>query len=323
MANRLTRQAVILSKAESTYGTDSTPAAADDSLLVSSFTVDPLNAQNVNRDLIRSFLGGSEQLVGDRHIAAQYAIEAVGSGTVGTAPVYAEQLTACGLAVTETTDERVDVTPVSSGFGSVTSYYHDSGTKHLSTGTRGTFELMMELGARPMFNFSMLGIHNAETATSNPTGVYTAFQTPQAITNANTADIVLGCTHSTSGAPALSSGTTYPSKGLKVNLGNVVNHVALLGGESVEISQREVTGSITLDLTSAQEVTLMAAVRAATLTSIGFVHGTVAGRALLVFMPYCQLINPRKDELNGKRLITFDFRAVPSLGDDELRLVFF
>ena len=97
--------------------------------------------------------------------------------------------------------------------------------------------------------------------------------------------------------------------------------MAVTDKETGVVSQREVTGSITLDLTAAQEVTLMGNVRDATLTSLGFVHGTVTGRKLLVFMPYVQLINPQKVDVQGKRLISFDFRAVPSAGNDELRIV--
>jgi hypothetical protein len=322
MADRNVRDAIILSKSESTYGTDATPTAADNAQLVSNFSVTPLNAQNVSRDLIRGYLGGAEALVGDRYISAQYGIEAVGSGTAGTAPAWGDQLLACGMAETETSSTRVDYTLVSTGFGSLTNYYHDSGVKHVSTGTRGSFDLRLELGERPMFDFTMLGLYNNETAASQPTdAAYTAFKTPQAITNANSADVVLGCTHNTTGAPALASGTTYPSQGIRISLGLAVNHLPLLGGESIHPSQREVTGSITLDLTAAQEVTLMGNVRDATLTSIGFVHGTVTGRKLLVFMPYCQLINPQKVDVQGKRLISFDFRAVPSAGNDELRIV--
>lgn len=322
MADRNVRDAIILSKAEVTYNTDPTPTPEDNAQLVSAFSVTPLNAQNVSRDLIRGYLGGSEALVGDRYISAQYSIEAVGSGVAGEAPAWGPQLLACGFAETETADTRVDYTLVSTGFGSLANYYHDSGVKHVSLGSRGTFDLRLELGDRPMFDFTMLGLYTAETAASQPTGaVYTAFKTPQAISNANTADVVLGCTHSTSGAPALASGTTYPSKGIRVSLGLAVNHLPLLGGESIHISQREVTGSITLDLTAAQEVTLMGNVRDATLTSIGFVHGTVTGRKVLVFMPYCQLINPQKVDEQGKRLVSFDFRAVPTAGNDELRFV--
>lgn len=323
-ADRLVRDAVILSKSEAVYGTDPTPAAATDALLVSNFTLDPLNAQNAKRDLIRAFLGGAEELVGDRNIAAQYSVEMVGAGTAGAAAPWGPQLLACGFAETLAAtpgSERADYTLVSGSFGSLTNYYHDSGVKHLSTGTRGSAVFRLELGDRPMIDFSMIGIHNAETAVAQPSPTLTMWKQPEAVTNANSADIVLGCTHTVAAAPALTGGTTYPSKGINVNLGNVVNHVALLGDEKIVIAQREVTGSVTLEVTAAQEVTLMAAVRAATLTSIGFVHGTVAGRKVLVFMPYCQLVRPRKADESGHRLITFDFRATPSAGNDELRIV--
>lgn len=321
MPERLVRDAIILSKAEVTYNTDSTPSAAANALQVSDYTLDPLNAQNVKRDLVRAFLGGAEELVGDRYIAAQYSVELAGSGTAGTAPAWAPQLLACGFAETLTALTRADYTLTSGAFGSLTNYYHDSGVKHLGTGTRGNAQFKLELGGRPMIDLSMLSIHNNETAVAQPAGTFTAFKTPEAVTNANTADVTLGCTHAAAVAPALAGGTVYPSKGLSINLGNVVAHASLLGDESIVISDREVTGTMTLKVTAAQEVSLMADVRAATLTSIGMVHGTVAGRKVLVFMPYCQLINPKKSEEKGQRLITFDFRATPSAGNDELRIV--
>lgn len=319
--DRLVRDALILSKKEVTYGTDVTPAAATDALQVSAFTLDPLNAQNAKRDLMRQFLGAAEELVGDRYIAAQYGVEMVGSGTAGTAPAWAPQLLACGFAETLTATTRADYSLISGPFDSLTNYYHDSGVKHLATGVRGSAMFRLELGDRPMIDLSMLGLHNAETAVAQPTPTLTAWKQPEAVTNANSADIVLGCTHTLAVAPALTAGTTYPSKGIRINLGNVVNHVALLGDEKISIVDREVTGEMTLEVTAAQEVTLMAQVRAGTLTSIGFVHGTVTGRKVLVFMGFCQLVNPRKSEEKGHRLITFGFRATPSVGNDELRIV--
>lgn len=321
MADRNVRSAIILSKAESTYGTDPTPDASTDALQVTGFDVTPISASNVSRSILRGHMGGFEQLVGDRFVQATYGVELVGSGTAGTAPGWASQLFACGFAGAATSSTRYDFTLVSSSIGSLTNYYHDSGVKHVATGVRGNVDIALELGERPLLNFTMLGLYSTPTAASNPSGTFTAFKVPQAITNANTADIVLGCTHSTSGAPALASGTTYPSRGIRISLGNSVNHLPLLGGESIHLADREVTGEITLDVTADEEVTLMGNVEAATLTSIGFVHGTVTGRKVLVFMPYCQLVNPRKADVNGKRLITFGFRAIPSAGNDELRIV--
>jgi len=38
-------------------------------------------------------------------------------------------------------------------------------------------------------------------------------------------------------------------------------------------------------------------------------------------MPSCQLINPTKVDVNGKRMVGFDFRAMPSAGNDEVRII--
>jgi hypothetical protein len=54
---------------------------------------------------------------------------------------------------------------------------------------------------------------------------------------------------------------------------------------------------------------------------LGFVHGTTAGLKVLVHAPAVQLINPSKQDVNGRRLIGYDLRLVPVSGNDELRIV--
>ncbi len=320
MANRVSRRTVILAAIESLYGTLATLTGAANAMLVSNLTINPLNAQNVSRDLIRPFFGGSEQLVGTRYVECSFDIELVGAGA-GLALPCGPLLLACGMAETLTAGIRSDYTLVSDAITSVSIEWYDDGVVHRLLGARGNVELDLVSGNRPVFKFSFTGLVGTVAAASNPTPVYTAFKTPQVVTDANTADLFLGCTHSTTGAPALAGGTSFPSQGLSLNLGNSVNHIPLIGGESVEITQRETTGSCQLDLTAADEVTAFAAVNAATLTSVGIVHGTVVGQRTLVFMPFVQRINPSKVDLQGKRLIGYDLRVIPSAGNDEIRIV--
>ena len=61
---RYARNALILAKVETTAGVDAVPTGAANALLVANLTINPLKANNVSRDLIRPFFGGSEQLVG-------------------------------------------------------------------------------------------------------------------------------------------------------------------------------------------------------------------------------------------------------------------
>ena len=95
--SRYLRNTTLLAKVETAYGTDAVPTGAANSMLVSDVTITHTYA-NVGRDLIRSFMGGSEELVGtciaqhatDHHMAssplADYSIVG-GEGTGGLAGV--------------------------------------------------------------------------------------------------------------------------------------------------------------------------------------------------------------------------------------------
>ena len=319
---RYTRNTVILAKVEGTYGTDSTPTGAE-AMLVSKPTITPLRSNNVERDVLVGYLGQREQLVGTYYAECAFDVELVGGGTVGTAPAWGCLLRACGLAETETADTRVDYTPISSAFESVTIYWYDAGVRHKVLGARGTVSFKLTSGGIPVMSFSFKGLYVAATATTNATPTLTGFKVPLVVAEPNTGDLTLGGTHSTSGAPAISSGTAFPSMGLEVNLNNTVDYIPTLGGESVEITQRAPSCSFDLELTAAQEVTAMADVLAGTLTTAGLVHGTAGGYKSLIWLPQVQRINPSKKDQNGKRYIGFDGRLVPSAGNDEFRLVLF
>ncbi len=314
---RNTRNAAILAKIESSYATDPTPTGAANAILVSNLSVNPLNANNVNRDLIRSYLGGSEQLVGTANLECSFDVELAGSSGAGTAPPWGPLLRACGFGETITAATRVDYLPVSASFESVTIYYHDDGVLHKLLGARGNVDIMMGIGERPLLKFKFVGIDGGISAVANPSLTLTAWQKPLVVTDPNTGDVTLGCTYS---AGALSGGTTYPSRGLEITGGIDAKYIPLLGGESVDITNREIAGKVTFDLTAAQEVTFMGTVKANTTQGIGVVHGTAAGNIIVVHAPAVQLINPKKEDVDGRRMIGYDLRFVPSSGNDELRI---
>lgn len=320
---RFIRNTVILFKTEVTYGVDPVPTGAANALLVSNLSVNPLNAQNVSRDLVRGFMGGSENLVGNRFVECGFDIELVASGTVATAPAWGPVLLACGFAETITAITRVDYTPVSATFTSGTIYWFDDGLLHKVTGARGSVVFKLSAGGRPMMSFSFKGIYNAPTAVANATPTLTAFKTPLVVAEANTADLTFGGTHVATTAPVITGGTVYPSMGIEVNANVKVEYIPLLGGESVEITDRDIACNFQLDLTAAQEATFMTDVAANTLTTVGLIHGTTAGLKSLLWLPFVQRINPSKQEQSGKRMIGFDGRVVPSVGNDEFRLALF
>lgn len=316
---RYIRNTVILAKIETTYGVDAAPTGAD-ALLVSNVSI-TRNTTNVNRDLIRGYMGASEQLVGTRSIECEFTVELAGSGTAGTAPAWGKLLRACGCAeviVGSPTPTHVEYTPVSAGFESLTIYYYLDGLVHKALGCRGTVDIRVPLGERPVMQFRFTGIDGGAAAQANPTPTLAAWKTPIVVTDPNTGDITLDGAYS---AGAISGGTVYPSRGLEVTLGQSVQYIPLLGGDQVDITGRETTGRMTLDLTAAQEAAMIADIAANKLTSVGITHGTAAGNTIVLFAPAVQRINPRVEDVEGRALVSMDLRLTPSFGNDEIRVV--
>jgi hypothetical protein len=315
---RYIRNTVILAKPETTIGTDSTPTGGSNAILVSDMSIVPLDAQNINRNNIKGYFGGNEELVGPASIKCSFTVELAGSGAADTAPAWGNLLLGCAMAEgILTTPNRVEYTPVSTALKTLTIYYYDDGVLHKLLGAMGTCTLSAKVGERPMLKFDFIGLDGGISATSNASPTLTPWQKPVAMTKANVVDITLGSTYS---AGAISSGTVYGSTGLEFMLGNAVNFIPLLKTESVDITDREVTGSTELELTAAQEVSFMATVKANTTQSLALTIGTSTGNKIIIHAPTVQLTNPKKVDLNGKRLIGYDLRFIPSSGNDELRL---
>ena len=316
---RIIKNTVITAKVETTTGQDALPTGAANAVLVSDVSITPLDTQAIDRKLIRGYFGGSEQLVGPSSVKVGYTVELAGSGTAATAPAWGQLLLGCaageGLL---TTPPRVEYSPVSSALKSLTQYYYDDGVVHKLLGTQGNCTLSAKVGERPVLRFEWVGLDGGIVATPNVAPVYTPWKKPVAMTKANVVDITLGATYA---AGALTGGTVYNSTGLELNFGNVVNFSPMLGTETVDITDRASTASIELELSAAQEVALMAAVKANETQSLALTIGTVAGNKVIVFAAAAQLTMPRKSELNGKRLIGFDVRLVPVNGNDEWLIV--
>jgi hypothetical protein len=311
---RYIRNTALLAKIETTEGTDATPTGAANALLISDVTINPLNAQNVDRSIVRPYFGASEQLVGTAYVSIDFTVELAGSGTAATAAPWGALLVACGFVESGTTHKQyAPDTP--SNQKSATLYYYDDGVLHKLLGAKGTFKMMMGIGERPTLAFSFTGKDGGVTAVANPTTTLTAWKQPIVITDPNTGDVKFGASYA---AGVVTGGSTYVSQGLQLDIGNAVQYTPLLGAEYIDITDRAVTGSIQLDLTGAQEVTLMTSVKSNTLQAVSLEHGTAAGSIVGVHMAAVQLLNPTKADANGRRLIGFDTRSVPVVGNDDL-----
>lgn len=320
---RNTRNTVILAKAETTYGVDASPTGSD-AVLVSNPS-SKLGTNNARRGFVRPYFGASEELVGTKWRDMAFNCELVGSGTAGTAPQWAPLVKACGFQEILETGVRADYAPLTDEQPSVTLYAFMAGARQKALGARGKLTLGMKQGEIPELRFAFTGLDGG-IAVANPSGVdFGGWQTPQVVTNANSTVLNLGGTvNLDDDVPVVTGGVGYPSLGLELDLGIEVPFTPLVGGESVDVTERQVSGRITLDLTATQEVAMEGGVIANTLTSIAFLHGTVAGKKVLVYLPRVQLINPADEDLNGRLLKSYDIVGVPNAsGNDELRIITF
>jgi hypothetical protein len=314
---RIMRNTAILAKIETTTGTDAAPTGADNALLVSNASFE-FNYNNVDRDPLRGYMGGRQSLPGTRFVRATFDVELTGSGTVGTAPAWGPLLLACAMAET-TSATAVEYTPVSTGLKTLTIKYIVDGVLHTMLGCMGDVELDMQEGAIPMLKFNFTGRDGGTTEQAIPALTLTNWKTPTVITAENSGCLTLGGTYA---AGVVTGGTTFPSRGLNVKLGNDLKQIATLcAGNQVDVTNRNTTGNTQLELTAAQEVQAVNDVNATVMTSLSFTHGTTAGAKVMVFAPNTQRLSPAHVDYEGRAHMSFELNFVPVVGNDELRIV--
>jgi hypothetical protein len=306
----LTRKRLILAKSETTYGTDSTPAGAD-AVLVRNLEITPLEADTVSRDLIRPYLGNSEQLLANTRVGITFQVELAGSGTAGTAPKFGSILKACGLSETVVATTSVTYAPVSSAFSSATIYFNNDGVLHKATGCRGTFSITCNLNEIPTIDFTMTGIYNAPTDTAAPSVTYSAQATPLIFKHGNSSEFSLlsysGCLMNVS-----------------FDVANEVIHRELVGcSKQVLITNRAPAGEVVIEAPTIAQKDFFTIANNNTTGALTFKHGTTAGNIFTFTAQRVDVGQPTYSDSDGIQMLNLPYVAIPtSAGNDEVGLVF-
>ena len=307
----LTRKRLILIEEESTYGTDASPDGAD-AVLVRDLSIVPLQSDIVSRDLIRPYLGASEQLLANTRVECTFSVELAGSGTAGTAPRYGKALKACGFSETIAAGTSVTYDPVSANFDSVTIHYNLDGVRHKVTGARGTFTITGDVGEIPTIDFTMTGIYVAPDDSAQPSVTYAAQASPLIFKKGNTTGLnVMGL-------------TTAKLSNYSLEIGNEIVYRELVGGTGeVLLTNRNVTGNLTIEAVALATKDYFATALADTLGIIEFTHGTTAGNIVKVDSARADIADVSYGDLDGIAMLEIPFTAVPSTtGNDEVELVY-
>lgn len=318
MSGRLSRKTIVHAEIEGVYGTNPGGWSGTNAILI----VNPsfrIARDVVARELVRDYLGGSDHLIGARRAEIEFDVEVAGSGTPGLAPAYGKLLRACAMAETIVADTYVAYTPISEDFESLTIRYVMDGVMHVARGCRGTVKFDLTAYKRPMMHFKFMGYQTYAAATDGVLTNFAAWQRPLVITDANSGDIRVGGSFTAGGG--VTGGTVLASRGLELDLNNTVSHLKLLGGEEIDITERDAMGKMSVALSAADEITWRSEINANTLTTLGFNFGTPAGNRVTIFAPKVQRIDPQAENFEGRALMATELRLLPDAGDDELTFV--
>lgn len=304
-----TKRRLLLTKIESTYGTDAVPTTTD-ALLVRSLDITPLVADVKTRDLVRPYFGNYEVLLAQTRVQIKFEVELQGSGTAGTAPKFGAVLKACGLSETIVATTSVTYAPVSASFSSATIYYYADGVFHKLTGCRGTVDMTCKVGEIPVLSFDMIGIYNAPSDVALPSATYSQLA-PLVFNKSNTPTFSV---YSYVGA----------LESIDFKLTNDIQYRELVGGtKEAMLVDRKPTGTFSIEAVNIGTKDFFSAAIGSATGALTFTHGTVAGSIFTFNSPQTDLQAPTYSDMNGVQMLTVPYQSIPTTaGNDEFNFVF-
>ncbi len=313
--SRLAKNMGLTAKIETTYGVDALPDPTVNAILTKGLSPSPYQGNTVSRDLVRSTLGAEESINTNPYSTVSFEVELAGSGVAGTAPAVGVLLRSCGMSETIDTAiglESVAYDPVSGGFESATLYFYRDGELHKMPGARGTVSVGLSAQGLPTLNFTFTGFYRRPVTVTMPVFNVDAFQYPLPVTKTNTP------TFSVIGYNAIASDFSF-------DLSNSVSARNLIGLNEVVLTDRSVSGSLTVDAPDLATKDFYADVEShagVTTGALQVIHGITVGNIVQIDAPKIQLTNISHAEADGVLQYSLSTIFIPVAGDDEIKITF-
>ncbi|RWC58922.1 phage tail tube protein [Mesorhizobium sp.] len=305
MAIRRFKQLAALLKMETVYGTDPVPTGAANFIQLSDVTFTPMAGDEEARNLLQPTLGHQGIYLTGNYIQAQFSVELAGSGELGTPPAYGPLLRSVGFAETITPDVDVQYDLVHSNFESSALYWNETDVKHIGLGGRGTATFVFTPKRIPRMQFTMKFLEGTISDTAMPVVDESKWIDAVPVSKANT-------TMSLHGWSAI-------AESLNLDLANQVVPRHLIGAESIEITDRQVTGTAVVEAKTLATVNWFAIAKAHTKGPLAVTHGTVVGNRVAVSSDAIQIGRPASGQTDNIRNYSLPL-MVTSLGSKELNI---
>ncbi len=305
-----TRLRALLAKDESTYGSDPTATGSANAILCTELSIEPIQSDEVSRDLIRSYLGNYDTLLANTRAQVTITVELSGSGSKGTAPQYAPLFTSCGLSQTVASGTSVTYAPVSTGFDSCTIVYNADGIQHKLTGCRGTYSISCEVGSIPTITFVMTGIYNAPTDVTMPTCTFQNQADPLVFKQGNTSAFQF-------------QGFAGALQSFSFDMNNEIVYRELVGGtKEVILNNRAPAGTVQIENVALSAKNYFTNATSNVSGNNTFQHGQSDGNKVTITMPKANITAPAYSSVDDIDMLDLAYTAVPNSGNDEISLVF-
>lgn len=202
---------------------------------------------------------------------------------------------------------RVSYSPVSSGFESASAYFNIDGNRHKFFGARANASLRLNAMNLPYLQFSMLGLFQPVDAAALPAADFTGWQDPIEVGDQTTPDFQL-------------HGYDAAMSELSIDFGNRVGYRNLVNQEQVRLSDRQMSGSVSIESPVVSTKDWFGIATAHTLGALYMLHGNGAGKFIQLDAPQVQVEEPSYYDDDGTAMLRLPLGFVPLAGDDELKI---
>ncbi|OJF90631.1 hypothetical protein AX761_23315 [Rhizobium sp. 58] len=282
MAKRYFRNRAILAKPETVYGTDSVPTGATNAMQMTNVVFNPSVGEEVSRDLVVPYMGHQGVILVGSYATLSGEVEIAGAGAAGTVPKWGALMRAC--AFQEVINAAVDVQykPISAAQEAVSIYFNVDGVNHVLLGARGTLSFGFTPKQIPRWIFNFSGLLGTIADVALPAVTLGGFIKPVPVNKANT-------TFSLHGLAGVCEGVT-------IDIANQIEPRFLIGAESIEHVDRNITGSAVMEAVLLAAKNWYSIADAHTTGAMALVHGVTAGNIVDIGADAVQIGRPAYGE---------------------------
>lgn len=299
---------LVTAKVETTSGTDALPTALANSMLVRGATPKPIEAEFVERNLVRGAKGNFGQLSVGVHRVLEFETELAGSGVAGTAPAWGLLLRGCGFAETIVATTSVTYAPVSSGEPTLTLYCYVDGVLYKMTECKGTVSFDLNAKGIPVAKWRFIGQYSNATDTAFPTTMnFASWVKPVTVGKINSQFTLFG--------------QTVGMESLSFDIANTLKWRELVNTAGPRSADRKPQGTVVFEMALNAVQNWGEITRQNTEGVLNFVNGTAAGNIITINMPK---VSPNaaptitnSDEI---AMVNLGFSINPNVANDEVTI---